>query len=265
MSEKRVTIPKSSSGHLNGIHYFSKTQPSLNNKEKSSIIIMCHGFTGDKYEWGRYPKTAKAFNKEGFDIIIFDFSGSGENERELVTLSKQVQDLKDVFSWVREKGYKWIAVLGLSFGGLTCVAANLSNINTMILWAPVLDYKETFEDEKLNLFKILDNLWKRPLKLPSSGKGGKILVDKSFVEDIITYDINSLLKTLTIPTLIIQGTEDPVVNPKTTRKAYKLMSNDELHDMIEIKGATHDFDGKFLQQFIDSSINWLKKIQSNEF
>lgn len=259
MSENRVLIPRSGSGYLHGIHYLFKIQPSLENKEDSSIIIMCHGFTGDKYEWGRYPKAAKAFNKEGFDALIFDFSGSGENERELVTLSKQVQDLNDVFSWVKERGYTWIAVLGLSFGGLTCVAANLSNINTMILWAPVLDYKETFEDEKLNLFKILDNLRKRPLKLPSSGEGGKILVNKSFVEDIFKYDMNSLLKTLTIPTLIIQGTEDPVVNPKTTRKAYKLMPKDELHEMIEIKGATHDFDGSYLEQFIDSSINWLKK------
>ncbi|GAH29156.1 unnamed protein product, partial [marine sediment metagenome] len=30
----------------------------------------------DKYEWGRFPETAKTLNKEGYDVLIFDFSGS---------------------------------------------------------------------------------------------------------------------------------------------------------------------------------------------
>jgi len=262
MNIKELLIPRSIGGTLSAIQYFSSKSPPSSIKGKAPLLISCHGFTGDKYEVERFPKVSKAFNQEGFDTLIFDFSGSGENPREVVTLSKQVRDLKDVHDWAEKQEYTWIALLGLSFGGLTSVAANLSDIKAMILWAPVLDYHETFENKNLNLFKALDNLWKRPLKLPTSGKGGKILVDKSFSEDLLKHDVKSLLKKQNIPTLIIQGTNDSVVKLETTRSAFKLFPRDDLHVLVEVEGATHDFNNKHLDQFIAISINWMTKIMN---
>ncbi|MHA1805315.1 MAG: alpha/beta hydrolase [Promethearchaeota archaeon] len=259
--EEKFFISKSVGGTLSAVLYTTHEPFIFDEKEKAPLIIMCHGFTGDKDEWGRYPRAAKIFNEEGFDALTFDFSGSGENEREVVTLSKQVRDLTDVHSWAKELGYTWIALLGLSFGGLTVLVSNLPEIKTMVLWAPVLYYRETFEDEKLNLFKILDNLHKRPLKLPSSGVGGKILVDKSFSEDLLSLDIDSLLRVHEIPTIIIQGTEDTVVKAESTRRAFSLLPPDKGHQLIEIKGATHDFDNAHLEQFINVSLEWLKRIR----
>ena len=87
MIEKKVLIQSTTGSDLHGIQYM----PSKDAK-KTSILIMCHGFKGDKYEWGHFPELAKTCNKEGIDGLIFDFTGSGENERVPVTLFKQIEE-----------------------------------------------------------------------------------------------------------------------------------------------------------------------------
>jgi len=125
MIEERVLIPNIVGNNLHGIHYICSEGEDRNKSVKPPIIIMCHGFLGDKYEWGRFPETAKSLNREGYDALIFDFSGYGENKREPVTLTKLANDLENVFNWVKNQGYSKIAVLGLSFGGLTSIKAHI--------------------------------------------------------------------------------------------------------------------------------------------
>ena len=79
--EKKVIIPSTTGSDLHSILYTSLDNNHEKNGEKPPLIILCHGFTGDKYEWGRFPEIAIVCNKEGIDALIFDFSGSGENER----------------------------------------------------------------------------------------------------------------------------------------------------------------------------------------
>ena len=78
MSQIIISIPKSIKGNLNGLHFITG-QPS----EKTPVVIICHGFSGDQTEWGRFTKTANEFNKAGFDAVTFDFSGSGKNPNSL--------------------------------------------------------------------------------------------------------------------------------------------------------------------------------------
>ena len=148
MIEKKILITRSVGGHLHAVHFLSRGENSSEKDEIFPFVILCHGLTGDKYEWGRFTKTAKALNEEGFDALIFDFSGSGENERESITLSKQVKDLEDIYTWAKNKGYTRIAVIGLSFGGLTALVAELPGIKTYVFWAPGFYAKE-------EIFKML--------------------------------------------------------------------------------------------------------------
>jgi len=162
MIEKRVLIPSVNDNKLHGVLYFALEENPL---ERLPILIMCHGFTGDKYEWGRFPETAKAVNKEGYDALIFDFSGSGENKREPINLAKQATDLENVYDWVKNQGYSKIAVLGLSFGGQTVLKASLPGITTYVFWAPLLLLHTT--GDQADWFKDLD---KGPVEIPSSGE-----------------------------------------------------------------------------------------------
>ncbi len=252
MKEKKILITRRIGGDLHAIHYLSQGEYSSEDDKKLPFVIMCHGFTGDKYEWGRFPKTTKALNAAGFDALIFDFSGSGENEREFITLTNQARDLEDVYLWAKHQGYSWIAAIGLSFGGLTLLVANLPDIKTLVFWAPGFHLKNMFSP------RAQDNLKEKQLILPTSGEGEPIKINNTFVEDIIQYDPSIYLQKLSTPALIVQGTKDRAVRPRNTREAFKLMPQDDHHKLIEIDKASHDFDGEHLTQFIDVTINWLK-------
>ena len=253
MSEKKIVISRSVGGHLHAVYFLSQGEYSSEDDRRRPFVIICHGFTGDKYEWGRFNKTAKALNDVGFDALIFDFSGSGENEREFITLSKQARDLEDVYAWAKDQGYSWIAAIGLSFGGLTLLVAKIPEIKTSIFWAPAFHLKNMFSP------RAQENLKKNLLSLPTSGDCEPIKINNTFVEDILKYDVNAYLKNLSPPALIVQGTKDWAVRPRNTREAFKNMPQDDHHKLIEVEKAGHDFDGAHLAEFIEESIKWLKK------
>ena len=250
MIEKNVLIPNAERSDLHGVFYFALEE---NPSNRPPILIMCHGFTGDKYERGRFPETAKVLNKEGYDALIFDFSGSGENEREPINLSKQANDLENVYSWVKNQGYPKIAVLGLSFGGQTVLKAKLPGIISYIFWAP-LTLLHTNGDQS-DWFKDIE---KGPVEIPTSGEGEPVIIDMSFVMDIAKFQVRSALKNLNPPTLIVQGTKDKQVPLELTKKAFKLMPQDDNHKLVEVQDATHDFNEKHLKEFIKETVSWLK-------
>jgi len=251
MQEKKVLIPNAERYDLHGVFYFALEENPLN---RPPILIMCHGFAGDKYEWGRFPETAKALNREGYDVLIFDFSGSGENKREPVSLNKQANDLENVLSWVKNRGYSKIAVLGLSFGGLTTIKASLPGIKTCVLWAPPLLLHST--PEQVEWFKDID---KGPVEIATTGEGDPIIIDMSFAMDVANFRIRPALKKHIAPTLIVQGTADEDVPLELNRKAFTMMPQDDDHKFVEVQDATHDFEEKHLQVFIEETISWLKK------
>ena len=252
MDEIKKLIPRSIGGHLHAVHFTNKKVNKTEDSKQIPFVIICHGFMGDKYEWGRFTETATALSEEGVESLIFDFSGSGENEREFITLSNQARDLEDVYDWVKNQGYSRIAVIGLSFGGLTLLVANLPEIKTYVFWAPGFYLKRTFS-------AMAKNLKKKPLVIPTSGEFEPITIDHTFTEDLNNYDADSYLQKLQTPTLIVQGTRDTTIGLENAREAFRHLPEDGHHQLIEIEKATHRFDGKLLTQFIEVSVNWLKK------
>ena len=99
---------------------------------------------------------------------------------------------------------------------------------------------------------------KKPLILPSSGKGDSIKINNTFVEDLAKYDPSNFLQKLAAPALIVQGNKDRSVRPRNTREAFTHLPQDNHHKLIEIEKAGHDFDGAQLTEFIEESIKWLK-------
>ena len=243
-----MLIQSTTGSDLHGIHYLHSKE-----SKKTSILIMCHGFTGDKYEYGRFPELTKTCNKEGIDGLIFDFTGSGENERVPITLFKQIEDLESVYKWVQNQGYGNIAVLGLSFGGLTALGSNLPGIKTYIFWAPVLFLHTT--DDQTDWFKDLN---KGPVEIPSTIEGRPVIIDLSFMTDFAKLRVKSHLKKLDYPVLIVQGTSDETVPYELTRKAFNFIPNNNKNKLVEIENAPHDFEGEHLKEFIKHTIDWLE-------
>jgi len=213
---RKVTFQNSKGMNLVGIFHFPK-------KETKSIIIMAHGFTGDKDEWGRFVKAAEEFCKNGFAVFRFDFSASGESDGDSITVSQWVDDLKSAINFVKQKSYSNIGLLGLSLGGLCSILAYDENIKTMVLWAPVTKAKTL-----------------------------------SKLKEEIQTELNEqeILSKIKCPVLIIHGDKDDVVPVEHSRKAMKYLPEKSKLDIIE--NADHGFYEQ-LDKIIFISLDWFKR------
>ena len=87
------------------------------------LVVLCHGFTSNRYSRGRFPAIMQALAARGISSLAFDFAGCGESDDDVLTLEGQVADLLEVLAWARGHGYQQFGLYGHSLGGLIVLLA----------------------------------------------------------------------------------------------------------------------------------------------
>lgn len=263
MAEIHLKIPRRDSGYLSAILYTS----DLNNSNptfKKPLIIFTHGFSGDKNSHGRFPYAARRLVDFGIDAICFDFLGSGENPLEPILLSKEIENVEDVYRWAVNEGYQRIGTIGHSLGSLANLMADMPNRKVAVFWAPGFSFGSIKSPLMLILMKIRNIFSKKPMKMQVYGNP-PILIDNKFpleyaqLKKYFGRDLKQILGGFQTPSLIIQGTHDRLIRPSTSKKAIRFMPQDEHHKLILVKKGVHDFKDEVLKIFTDYSIDWIKK------
>jgi pimeloyl-ACP methyl ester carboxylesterase len=226
----------------------------LYTSESESIIIMSHGFTGDKSEHGRFDKVAESFYKSGYNVLIFDFSGCGESDNDTLTVEKQIDDLKSAIKFVKSKDYQKIGLFGHSLGGLISLKCFTPDIITMVLWAPVTD-KIKYTWDKRYSKEQLQELDEKNYITKTRDKGVRkiILIDKQMLNDRENVNQKDLLKNIDCPILIIHGKQDASVPYTDSEQAIKLLSKNSKLELVE--KADHGF-YDYMDVIIDLSNEW---------
>lgn len=253
-----IQIPRSIGGSLKAHLYLTGKDPT-----KTAFVILCHGFGGDQHEWGRFPETCRALNKAGYDAVTFDFSGSGKNPREPITLQFQVRDLEDVYEWVKNKDYAQISTIGLSFGGLTSLVANLPDRIIAVFWAPAFYLRRRIPRFHKYMAHIAYIFHFPPLKRASLNNE-PLLMDYRFIRDVYQVDMVKVLQKLQIPAIIIHGADDTTIPSAHSSEAYSQWPVDADHAYIEIPEADHNFKDTDLRLFIKHTIDWLDKYHTKQ-
>lgn len=230
---------------------------NLYSSESESIIIMSHGFTGDKSEEGRFDKVAESLNKSGYNVLTFDFSGCGESEDDTLTVGKQVDDLKSAIKFVKSKGYKKIALFGHSLGGLISLKCFTPEIITMVLWAPVTA-KVKYSWDKEYSKEQLEELSKKNYVTKSKDKGVRktIQIDKQMFIDRESLNQKKLLKKVKCPVLIIHGKQDLSVPYSDSEDAIKLLTKKSKLELVDKAG--HGFYDS-MNIIVNLSNAWFRK------
>ena len=110
------------------------------------LVILCHGFTGNKTESGRlFVHTARALQKAGLNALRFDFMGSGDSSGNFndMTPNTQIRDALAVLKWGQRRFTK-VAFLGLSFGGGTTIGASHQarpRPDALLTWSSVPSFR----------------------------------------------------------------------------------------------------------------------------
>ena len=98
----------------------AELQMPQSTKGKCPIIILCHGFGGERNNF-LMCSLADSLAAHGIASIRFDFNGHGESEGsfEQMTVPNEIEDARRVYEWVRADGrFSRIGIAGHSQGGV---------------------------------------------------------------------------------------------------------------------------------------------------
>ncbi|NNU77203.1 alpha/beta hydrolase [Clostridium estertheticum] len=232
---------------------------NINNKVP--IVIMFHGFCGDKMgPHFIFVKLSRLIEKAGIACIRFDFAGSGESDGDFIdmTMDTELKDANNILNYVRSLNFvdnDRIGIVGLSMGG--AIASMLagerkSNIKTICLWAPagnmgeiILDKHyigENFDEFRKNGYFDVEGL----------------LVGTKFVDNVKNIKIYEKAAEYDKKSLIIHGDKDDVVSLCASQKYIDLWGDSSLLKVIS--GANHTFDKReWEEQVIENTIEFLEK------
>lgn len=118
-------------------------RPALTAGEKCPMVILCHGFGGDK-EARLFTLMADTLQAHGIASVRFDFDGHGESEGRFVdmTVPKEIDDAKCVYRYVANLPFvdaSNIGMAGHSQGGVVTgmAAGDLGQrLKAIVLLAP---------------------------------------------------------------------------------------------------------------------------------
>jgi hypothetical protein len=205
------------------------------------IAVLCHGFLSNKNS-----KTNKTLTDlllpQGIATFRFDFFGQGESEGpfERITVTTAVQQALAALDLVKARGYRKLALVGSSFGGLVALltAAKSPKLSCLALKCPVPDFPEMlnleFGDKGMAE-------WKKTGTIPNvvPGGSGRIRLSYGFYEDCTRHIGYAAAKAVAAPTLIVQGNADEYVPIHQSRHLADELSGKNV--LVVLPGADHHF------------------------
>ena len=234
----------------------------IQNKTTKPIVIFCHGYKGFK-DWGAWHLVAKAFAKEGFFFLKFNFSHNGGTIEQPIdfpdlkafgknNFSKELLDLENIISLIslnnkfeKEVDTKNITLIGHSRGGgiVLIKAEEEPRVNNVITWAGLSDFKARFQENSEN-FKQWE---KTGITFVENGRTKQQMPHefqfyKDFQENENRLTIKRAVENLNTRQLIIHGSEDTSVTSLEAQYLHQWNSKSKL-EILEnadhVFGASH--------------------------
>jgi pimeloyl-ACP methyl ester carboxylesterase len=219
--------------------------------ETGTVAVLCHGFLSQKNSTSNKALT-QTLTKRGIATLRFDFFGHGDSEgpfRALTTTIGIDQALAAV-SLVKTRGYRRIALVGSSFGGLVSIltASELARrherqlhdstvLACLALKCPVVDFGEELRSE---LGEAGMEEWRQTDSIPDlHGGPSRIPLDFAFYQDCLKRVAYEPARLITVPTLIVQGDCDEYVPLHQSRRLLDALAGPKRLDMLP--GADHQF------------------------
>lgn len=188
-----------------------------------------------------------------------DMRGSGEtggDQREM-TIETQIEDTKNALEQLVDLpgvNPQRIAILGMSFGGLTAAlyAARTDHVKALVLWEAVYDMVATMKrlygtaNVKAVRARTRDHL-----------QAGMLQLSPQFFETLEAINVDNIIAKYNKPVLIVQGVEDTIVPVDTayTWKRNYAATNTDVH---LIQHADHAFTQEsWAWEAIETTVTWL--------
>jgi len=238
------------------------------NGAHKGLAFVMHGLGGFK-EQPHIETFAKAFFEKGFTVVRFDTTntlGESEGKYEDATITNYYEDLEDVIAWAKTQSWyqEPFALAGHSLGGISTALYAERHPKEVLALAPIstvvsaklrIEAYEKYDPESLEE-------WKKTGWMIEESKSKPGVIKRlpwSHMEDREMYDLLPNAHNLTMPILLIVGSED-----LGTPHEHQNMLHDAIagpKELHVIKGAPHTFrDPAHLAEIKQIFSDWLDKI-----
>lgn len=225
---------------------------------KKPIIIFCHGFKGFK-DWGHFNLISDYFSNHSYFFIKFNFSHNGGTENQMIDfpdleafgknkLSIEQNDIERILHFLEDPKNEYkdefdlnkIYLIGHSRGGGSSIIKTVrdSRIKKLVTWGSISDFDRWNE----SIYKKWEE--EGVLYIENGRTKQQMPLNWELIEDYRTnfnqLCIEKASKEITIPTLIIHGTNDLAVN---IEEAHTLKEWIPSAQLSTIEAANHTFGG----------------------
>ncbi len=215
-------------------------KPELKQGEKCPMVIICHGFSGNKNEQ-MLQLLADSLQRRGIASIRFDFNGHGESEGDFVemTVPNEIEDAQKVYEYVRDIRYvSDLAIVGHSQGGVVASMlagkAEPEDFKAVVLMAPAAVLRD--DAIRGNTMGVNYN----PLDPPEYVElfGGGLRLGREYIKTAFSLPIYPTAAKYQGDAMIIHGTADRVVPYTYGERYHEIWPKSEL---IVLEGFDHGF------------------------
>lgn len=222
---------EASDGNIVPVVYFSSSQDADNN-----TAIVVHGYGGDYVS--AYPQI-KAYLELGWNVLAIDQRASGNSTNDKVSFGYYEKlDIMAAVDYARQFTEKKVAVHGISMGGATTGLYSATehakdNVDFIIM--------DSSFDNMHNMYKGIAEGMEVGLPIDyfmwCTNIGLKLKYGYGFKDT----DVAEKVKECTIPTLIIQGSNDTLSTPEMGEKIFSNIATEDkeywLNDTKHIESA----------------------------
>lgn len=225
---------------------------ALEGKDKYPILILSHGFGGDRHHVHGY--ITKMVN-QGYAVYAFDFCGGGlgsESDSEMTKMSvlTEKKDLEVVLKGIRELDCcEKVVLWGESQGGfVSAITASdhIDEVDALVLYYPAF----VLQDDAKKAYPNIDDV---PETYPIMG----MTIGKIYNVDARSFDVYEVIGKYNKNVLLIHGTEDSIVPIEYAERANDIYDNIKY---IVIEGAVHGFDDEYEDMAIEETAEFLKEV-----
>lgn len=237
--------------------------------DPKGLAFTVHGLGGFK-EQPHIMTLVNTLFENGYTVVNFDASnsiGESEGKYENATMQDHYEDLIDVINWAKsQQWYKEPFVMaGHSLGGYAVARyaeEHPKEIKGVFPYALVvsgdLSYKAAEMEDKGKLLNWQQTGWQE--RESTSKPGTKLRIPWSHMLERLKHDVRPQAGNLTMPVLLVVGSEDKSCTYGSQHLFYDLIPGDkEIHI---VPGAPHTFrDPNHLAELKAVFDRWLKRIK----
>lgn len=242
------------------------------NTQPKSLLFLQHGLGGFRTQ-SHMLAVANAFLANGYAVFNFDATnstGESEGKYEDATMSGHYDDLVDVIEWARSQPWfiSPFVLAGHSLGGYAVARYaedRPEEVKAVFPFANVVSGELTHEANKRFKPEKYED-WKATgwfTRISNSKPGLELRLPWSHMEERLEHDLMKNIDKLTMPVLLIVGTEDDSIPPD-----HQQIFFDALPDNTNPPKELHIIDGmphtprkpEHLAQVTEIIDAWIKKL-----